>query len=70
MVYRWSDGKAFTLALRAEEISGERNWPVPIRLRDTAGAPLAAGVYTATAHLTTLGRTAWSASVRFTVTAP
>ena len=55
-LYRWSNGKAFTLALRPVDLApGETSWPVPI--------PEVAGAVTLTVELTTVGR-------RFTSTLP
>lgn len=49
-VWRWSDGKAFTLALRPLDFAGERHWVEPIRL------DLPAGTYTATASLAVMDK--------------
>lgn len=55
-VYRWSDGKAFTLALRAVDLPpGETSWPVAI--------PEIAQAETVTVELVTVGQ-------RFTSTLP
>jgi len=55
VVYRWSDGKAFTLALVTERIHGERNYAVEIPLRARDESPLPPGRYTAEGLLTTIG---------------
>lgn len=56
VLYRWSDGKAFTLALRAVDLPpGETSWPVAL--------PDVAGAVTMTAELATVGQ-------RFTATLP
>lgn len=51
-IYRWSDGRAFTLALGREEIIGERNWVVDVPLL-FEGKRLPAGRYTVEAWITT-----------------
>lgn len=62
VVYRWSDGKAFTLALRSEEFGpGERNYGI------LAPVPAAEGAYVAEAWLTTLGQRKFVASTGFEV---
>ncbi|MCX6620080.1 MAG: BsuPI-related putative proteinase inhibitor [Acidobacteria bacterium] len=48
-VYRWSSGKAFTMALREEVVEGERNWALAAEL-----GKLGPGKYTAEAWLTTM----------------
>ncbi|MDX1981903.1 MAG: BsuPI-related putative proteinase inhibitor [Bryobacteraceae bacterium] len=48
-VYRWSDGKAFTLAIREVRFKGERNWVEQLALT------LPQGNYTATATLAVQG---------------
>lgn len=50
LVWRWSDGKAFTLNLRPVNFTGERNWVEAIRI------DLPEGTYTATASLAVLDR--------------
>jgi hypothetical protein len=68
-VYRWSDGKAFTLAIRRLEFgAGESNWPVSVELRDREGKPFPPGRYFAEAWLTTMGPKAFAASVPFEIT--
>lgn len=63
VVWRWSDGKAFTEALRRELIpAGERNWVELIRLERVA-----AGRYTVEAWLTLAGSRAYSATVGFEI---
>ncbi|MFN7937177.1 MAG: BsuPI-related putative proteinase inhibitor [Bryobacteraceae bacterium] len=48
-VYRWSNGRAFTLAIRTLRFSGEKNYSVAVR------PGLAAGSYTLTASLAVSG---------------
>lgn len=68
VVYRWSEGKAFTLALRTEKFGpGEKNLPVVVRLAGKDGQPLAAGKYVAEGWLATMGQRAWSASAGFEI---
>lgn len=61
-VYRWSDGRAFTQAIRMITIQGERNWVILAPI-GPGGADLTAGNYTATASLAVSG-------VKFAATAP
>ena len=64
--WRWSDGRAFTLALGVERFGpGERNWVVEAPLA-AGGERLPPGRYIAEAFLTTLPRT-YAASVGFEV---
>lgn len=66
IVYRWSEGMAFTQAIRTVEFPpGEKNWVVAVRLADKAGAPLPEGSYTAEAWLATAGNRRYLASVGF-----
>jgi hypothetical protein len=58
IVYRWSEGKAFTMAIRNEQFAGERNY---VEILEPANA-LPAGKYTAEAWLTTSGPRAFTAS--------
>jgi hypothetical protein len=68
-VYRWSDGKAFTLALRRLEFAaGEFNWPVTVELRSREDKPFPPGRYFAEAWLTTMGPKAFAASAPFEFT--
>lgn len=68
VVYRWSDGRAFTLALGEEIIGpGERNYVVIVRLADKEGKPLAQGKYTAMGWITTMGPRVYAASVGFEI---
>ena len=68
VVYRWSDGKAFTAAFRKESFGpGERNYVVIVRLADQGDQPLAAGKYVAEAWLTTAGQRIYTASVGFEI---
>ena len=65
-VYRWSNDKGFTLALRRMSLAqGEKNWMVLAPLGEPQ-APLKPGIYTAEAWLTTAG-TPFRASVGFEV---
>ncbi len=67
-VYRWSDGKAFTQALRQESFGpGERNYVVIARLAGNDGKPLPQGKYTAEGWLTTMGARSYFAGVGFEV---
>jgi hypothetical protein len=58
-VYRWSEGKAFTMAIRSEQFTGERNY---VEILEPSKA-LPPGKYTAEAWLTTSGQRAFTASV-------
>lgn len=53
-VYRWSQGRVFTQAIRQVRIEGERNWSVAIDL-DQRFFDLVAGNYTLTANLAVIG---------------
>jgi hypothetical protein len=66
-VYRWSHGRAFTMAIRHERWGpGERNWSETIPLAVEDGTrPLPAGRYVIEVHLTTGGGKEYSASVPF-----
>jgi hypothetical protein len=65
VLYRWSDGKAFTLAIRTETFgAGEKNHVVQVRL-GADGKPWPQGRYVAEGWLTTMGVRAYSASVGF-----
>ena len=66
VLYRWSDGKAFTLAIRTETFGpGEKNYVVEVRLADKDGKPFPQGRYVAEGWLTTMGPRAYAASVGF-----
>ncbi|MGH9660002.1 MAG: BsuPI-related putative proteinase inhibitor, partial [Bryobacteraceae bacterium] len=68
VVYRWSEGKVFTQALRNESVGpGERNHVIVATLIDKDGGPIAAGRYIAEAWLTTTGPRVWSASAGFEI---
>jgi len=68
VVYRWSDGRAFTLAIRKESFGpGEKVYAFLVRLSDKDGQPLPEGKYTAEAWLTTTGGKPYAASVGFTI---
>ena len=65
-VYRWSEGKAFTQALRRETLAlGERNYVIVVPLADKAGKTLPEGRYLAEAWLTTMGPRLYSATLGF-----
>lgn len=59
VVYRWSDGHGFTLALQTLRFSGEKNWPVEL-------PALAPGEYAVEGYLTSNPRM-YSATSAFTV---
>lgn len=66
VLYRWSDGKAFTMAIRTETFGpGEKNYVVEVRLADKDGKPWPQGRYIAEGWLTTMGPRAYAASVGF-----
>lgn len=67
VVYRWSEGKAFTLAIRTVIFGAETNWPVLVRLVGKDDRPLPEGKYVAEGWLTTMGPRAYSASVGFEI---
>ncbi|MCL5744201.1 MAG: BsuPI-related putative proteinase inhibitor [Acidobacteria bacterium] len=68
VVYRWSDGRAFTMIVRQESFGpGEKTYPFAVPLSDKDGQPLPQGNYTAEAWLTTVGQKAYSASVAFAI---
>ena len=68
LVYRWSDGMAFTLAFGTESFGpGETNWLVRVPLTDALGNLLDPGAYEARAWLTTEGASRFSASVIFDI---
>ena len=68
VVYRWSDDKAFTMALGQEVIgSGERDYVIVVRLVDKQVQPLAPGRYTAAGWITTSGQQPYKASVGFEI---
>lgn len=63
-IWRWSDGKAFTQALRTVAIpSGEKNWTEQVRLAGADGRPLPEGKYIVEAWLVTQGPRMFSATV-------
>jgi hypothetical protein len=67
-VYRWSDGKAFTQALRNEAFDpGEKNWTVEVLLAAKDGRPLPQGRYLAEAWLVTAGGKQFAASLPFEI---
>jgi len=66
VIYRWSDGKAFTLVFRTGTLGpGEMNYVVETRLADKDGKPWPQGRYIAEGWLTTMGPRAYLASVAF-----
>ncbi|RPJ81300.1 MAG: hypothetical protein EHM13_10630 [Acidobacteria bacterium] len=67
VVYRWSDGKAFTMVFRNETLAPrqERHYVVTARLVDKDGKPLPQGRYTTEAWLTTEGGKRYAATVGF-----
>jgi hypothetical protein len=68
VVYRWSDGRAFPMALGEERVGpGERNYVVVVRLEDKQAQPLAPGKYTAVGWLTTSGQQPYKASAGFEI---
>lgn len=68
VVYRWSDGRASTLAVRQESFGpGEKVYAMAVRLADKDGWLLPPGNYTAEAWLTTVGNTSYTASVGFAI---
>jgi hypothetical protein len=63
VVYRWSEGKAFTAVFRTEDFGpGEKNHVVVVRLAGKDEKPLPQGKYIAEAWLTTIGPRVYSAS--------
>lgn len=70
-VYRWSDGKFFTLALTQLDLSpGEQTFAVEIPLSNKPGEAFAPGEYTLEGWLTTIGAAAYRASVGFEILEP
>lgn len=68
IVYRWSEGKAFTAALVAEDFGpGERNYIVETPLANAAGAPFRPGHYTAEAWLTSTDVRRFTATAGFEI---
>ena len=64
VVYRWSDGRAFTMVLGRETFGpGEKNFVIVERLAGKDGRPLAQGKYTAEAWITNSGSQSFRASV-------
>jgi hypothetical protein len=67
VVWKWSDGKQFTLAVqRLQILGGERNWVDDVALRP-GGNPLPPGDYTLEAWLATTGAVSYKASTGFTI---
>lgn len=68
VVYRWSDGQAFTQIVRTESVGpGEKDYLIQVPLAGADKTPFPAGKYVAAAWLTTAGAKAWSASVAFDI---
>lgn len=68
IVYRWSDGLAFTQAVRRETFGpDEKVYALVVRLAGKDGQPLPQGNYTAEAWLTTMGNKAYAASASFAI---
>jgi hypothetical protein len=68
VVYRWSDGRAFTMSMRQESFGpDEKVYGVVVRLAGKDGQPLAQGNYTAEAWLTTTSVKTYAASVAFAI---
>ena len=68
IVYKWSDGRMFTDAIRQESFGpGERTFALVVRLADKQGQPLAQGKYVAEAWLTTMGERTYAASAGFDI---
>jgi hypothetical protein len=67
-LYRWSDGKAFTQAVRTEVFGpGEKNFPIQVRLNGPDKKPLPQGHYVAEGWLTTMGTRVFVASLGFEI---
>jgi hypothetical protein len=67
ILYRWSDGKAFTLAIRSEVFGpGEKNFLIQVRLGSDV-RPFPQGRYLAEAWLTTMGSKVYAASLAFEI---
>ena len=68
IVYRWSDGQAFTMIFRTETFGpGEKDFVIQLRLNGSDKAPLPAGKYVAEGWLTTMGAKVFDASAPFQV---
>ena len=68
MVYRWSDGRAFTQAFHTEVFGpGERNFVIQVRLVGPDKHPLPEGRYVAEGWLTTVGMKTFDASTGFEI---
>jgi hypothetical protein len=69
IVYRWSDGRFFTMIYRRETLAPrrERAYAVVVRLADKTGAPLPQGLYTAEAWFTTEGGKRYAATAGFEI---
>jgi hypothetical protein len=67
-VYRWSDGKAFTMAIRTEIFGpGEKNFMIQARLGSADGKPFPQGKYVAEGWLTTVGSKIYAAAAGFEI---
>ncbi|HSW50391.1 MAG TPA: BsuPI-related putative proteinase inhibitor [Bryobacteraceae bacterium] len=68
VVYRWSDGRAFPMAMGEEKVGyGEKNYVVVARLTDKQGQLLPQGKYTAVGWITTSGQQPYKASAGFEI---
>ena len=68
IVYRWSDGMAFTQVIRTEVLGpGEKDFVIQVRLVGPDKNPLPQGRYFAEGWLTTMGPRAFAASAAFEV---
>jgi hypothetical protein len=66
ILYRWSDGKAFTLAIRTLTFGpGELNFLIQVPLATPDGKPFPQGRYLAEAWLSTLNPKTYAASAPF-----
>jgi hypothetical protein len=71
LVYRWSDGQVFTLALTQLDLSpGEHTFSAEIPLSNKSDEVLPPGEYTIEGRLTTIGAPAYRASVGFEIEEP
>ena len=68
LVYRWSDGQAFTMVFRTETFGpGEKNFTIQAGLAGADKNPLPQGKYVAEGWLTTQGVKVYDASVGFEI---
>lgn len=68
-VYRWSEGRAFTMVFRSEQFTGEANWVESVRLAGADGKVFPTGHYVAEAWLTTTGEQRFASSAKFEIRA-